>query len=219
VSRVIVALDGMGPGPMFELARRLAGRVWGFKVNDGLLEGGAPGVSWLRDYGKLFLDPKLHDIPNTVRNQVRRLVDAGADLITCHASGGLEMLRAAVEAGGDRILGVTALTSLSGPDLDEVYGLGRAEVVFNLAGIARRAGCWGIVCAPTDLGVIGDGLRTVTPGYRPRGLLPDDDQKNVGGAAAVRGATLVVVGRPITGAADPVAATEEINAQLEAQGP
>jgi orotidine-5'-phosphate decarboxylase len=213
-SRIVVALDGMDGAEMFALVTRLRGRVWGWKVNDGLLDGGAASLEWLKGYGGLFLDPKLHDIPNTVHNQVRRLVVAGADLITCHASGGLEMLRAAVDAGGERILGVTALTSLGDDDLDRIYGVSRVGIVSNLAGIALDAGCWGVVCAAGDLVRVPAGLRTVVPGYRPQGLLPGDDQKVTGGSREVRGATLVVVGRPITRAADPVQVVDQINADL-----
>lgn len=221
MSRIIVALDGMKTEEMFNLANELRDKVWGFKVNDAILEGGVKNLEWLKDYGNIFLDPKLHDIPNTVKNQVRRMVDVGADLITCHTSGGLEMLQAAVEIGGDRILGVTVLTSLSDSDMYKVYGgdgggdLFRLDLVAKLASIAQQAACWGIVCAPTDLAYIPSEVRTVTPGFRPKGLLANDDQKHVGGADDAKKATLIVIGRPITQAENPSQAAGEINAQLE----
>jgi len=218
-SRIVVALDGMTRQQMLHLAEALLGRVWGFKVNDGLFDHGAAALSWLKEYGNLFLDAKLHDIPNTVRHQAKRLVDAGADLITCHASGGGEMLRAAVEAAPGRVLAITVLTSMSTDDLNLVYGgyeeLRRQDVVRNLLEVARSADIWGVVCSPQDLDVLPHGVRAVTPGYRPRGQLdPRDDQKAIGGAREAARAALVVVGRPITQAADPVQAADAINAEL-----
>lgn len=214
MSRIIVALDGMTTEQMFELAVRLKGKVWGFKVNDAILENGVKSLEWLKDYGNLFLDPKLYDIPNTVKNQVRRMIDVGADLITCHISGGLEMLEAAVETGGDRILGVTVLTSMSHHDTNIIYKDSRAMLVAKMSILAKQTGCWGVVCAPTDLEYVANSLPTVTPGFRPAGLLANDDQKNVGGATEVQNSTLVVIGRPITQAFDPIIAVDEINAQL-----
>src|SRR3954468_7479737 len=113
MNEIIVALDNMEQQAALELARSLSGKVWGFKVNDLLLEYGCSIVNSLKRHGNVFADPKLHDTPNTVRNSVKRLAFAGADLITCHIAGGVKMLQAAVdEAGKAKIIGVTMLTSL-----------------------------------------------------------------------------------------------------------
>ena len=215
MSRIIVALDGMDQHAMWNLASKLNGLVWGFKANDAILESGVKDLEWLTSFGKLFLDPKLLDIPNTVKNQVRRMVNSGADLITVHASGGQEMMTAAVQEGGNRILGVTVLTSMSDTEVGFVYSDLRSNVVGRLAHSAHKAGCWGVVCAPGDLAWVPQGCNTVVPGFRPHGLVKGDDQKNIGGGDDVKLATLVVVGRPITQAEDPVKAAVSINELLK----
>ena len=110
--RVIVALDGMSESDAMALAERLSGSVWGFKVNDLLLHCGVPIVEKLKAYGGVFADPKLHDIPNTVKNGVSRLVSAGADILTIHASGGTAMIQAAMAARGSASGSASALTGI-----------------------------------------------------------------------------------------------------------
>lgn len=227
MSKIIVALDGLTIKGMMELVTALSGKVWGFKVNDMLVDQGCRIIQELKPHGKVFADVKLFDIPNTVANSVSRLVKAKADLITVHASGGSEMLKAAVENGKDRdgngvILAVTVLTSMSDEEMNLIYGgryalerLNRTDIVGDLASIAQKAGVWGVVCAPGDIAHIPAGVRTVVPGFRPDGKVELDDQKNTGGFTDVEGANLIVVGRPITYANDPVAVAEAYNAVLE----
>lgn len=221
---IAVALDGMREPEALALARKLSGRVWGFKINDLLLRAGTDIVPRLKHYGGVFCDPKLHDIPNTVANQVRVLAEAGADLLTLHGSGGLAMLRAAREAcpPGMRLLGVTVLTAMSGEDVERVYGRDSGSTAEILIGLAAEAGLHGIVCSPMELALAdrADSARRllrVTPGVRPtQGTVRGDDQQRVQTPAeALRlGANLLVIGRPITAASDPAQAVDAILAEI-----
>lgn len=224
VSRIIVALDGMPWNDAYDLAISLKGYVWGFKLNDALLADGT-NLRSLSACGGLMLDPKLYDIPQTVANSVAKLIERigpdtkfaegeRAPLITVHASAGRPAMRAAVEAAGPRatILAITALTSFDDHELFAVYNRGRAKLVRLLALRAHEAGIPGLVCSTDDLKVVRDLIfMKVVPGIR----LPDDDkndQIHVGDGAD---ADLVVVGRPITKAKDPIGAAMKYNDFLE----
>lgn len=217
-SRLIVALDGLERRQALDLSACLRDAVWGFKVNDLLVECGVEIVRALKPLGRVFADAKLHDIPHTVANGVRRLASAGADLITVHASGGTAMVQAAVSAAGRaKILAVTVLTSLSDADCDAIYHCDTRSAVLGLANLAARAGAGGIVCSPHELERVRsceglDGLLKVTPGIRPAAYgTPDDQRRTWSPRAAIQaGADLLVVGRPITAAADPRQALEQI---------
>lgn len=220
---VAVALDGLSETDALALARLLAGRVWGFKVNDLLLNSGVAIVERLKPYGKVFCDPKLHDIPNTVANEVRVLAAAGADLVTVHASGGAEMLQAARAARpeGVGLLAVTVLTSIGDATARRVYGRPVTEQVRALAGLAAECDLDGVVCSPQELTLLAEvdpagRLARVTPGVRPAWYGRSDDQQRARTPAqALRdGAHLLVVGRPITADPDPLAACERIAAEL-----
>ncbi|MDH4226033.1 MAG: orotidine-5'-phosphate decarboxylase [Deltaproteobacteria bacterium] len=233
---LIIALDGMEESQALALARELApltaqGPLWGFKVNDLLLRCGVQIIRRLKTHGRVFADPKLYDIPNTVANQVALLADSGADLITLHCSGGPDMLLAArqaaqnVSAGsGEKpgLLGVTVLTAMNDATTQTVYGQNAAPTVEKLAGLALAAGLDGIVCSPLELALMDRldprrALLRVTPGVRPADYaIPDDQQRVMTPAAAMKhGADLLVVGRPVTGAADPVAACLALGRELE----
>ena len=165
----------------------------------------------------MFLDLKLHDIPTTVARAARRLADLGATYLTVHATGGPAMVEAAVDGLGDagQVLAVTVLTSMSPADLDAI-GLAGAEVsVPRLAALATGAGAPGLVCAAPDLAVVRGAVPAttilVTPGIRPAGAGADDQSRvATPGGAVADGASLLVVGRPITRADDPVAAADAI---------
>lgn len=220
--RIIIPLDGMPKEQALELAKKLRDHVWGFKVNDLLLDCGVSIIQTLKAWGKVFADPKLHDIPNTVSNAVKKLGAAGADLITVHASGGAKMIEAAVaEAGEDKILAVTLLTSLSNDDALGIYRRSAEDTVLSLARSAAYAGAYGIVCSPQELLIIGKTpelrtLRKVIPGIRPSWYGSADDQQRTSTpqGAVEAGAHLLVIGRPITGADDPVEAAQRINEEL-----
>ena len=192
---------------------------------------GPPVVSWLREQAKrVFLDLKLHDIPNTVRGAARSAAAHGASLLTVHASGSSAMLAAAVEGAGAQdgtgcgVLAVTVLTSLTASDVEVAWGRPIASVedeVVRMAGIARAAGTFGIVCAGTEAAAVqavhGVALRVLVPGVRDAGGAADDQSRVVTPAqAAAAGAAYVVLGRMVTAAADPAAAYRAAVAQLGA---
>ncbi len=175
-------------------------------------------VERLRERGfKVFLDLKLHDIPNTVAGAVRSVAGAGASLLTIHAGGGAAMMRAAAEAatapGAPRLLAVTVLTSMDAAQLAAV-GVPDppAAQVLRLARLAATAGIDGLVCSAEEVGAVrqamGPDALLVVPGIRPAGpSATADDQRRIAtpAEAMARGASMLVVGRPITQANDPAA--------------
>lgn len=229
MSRVIVALDVDTTTRAAELVATIGDAVAAYKVGKQVFVAEGPAaVAAVTDAGyRVFLDLKFHDIPNTVAGAVRSATRLGAWMLTVHAAGGAAMMRAAVDAAGDesarlgvarpRIVGVTVLTSLDARALKSV-GMGASvpDQVRRLATLARDAGLDGVVASPLEIGLIreacGDGFDIVTPGIRPAGSAADDQARTLSPADAVRaGATFLVVGRPITGAADPRQAAEAIS--------
>jgi orotidine-5'-phosphate decarboxylase len=224
---IIVALDLPTAEQAVVMARELEPHVGGFKIGLGLLHGPGPAtIDAIVRLGKpVFADAKLHDIPSQVRTAAERLANHGARWVTAHVSGGIDMLQAAVEglsagAGGAEvgILGVSVLTSLDKNDLERI-GIQRSpgQLVGKMAKVAAVAGCEGVVCSPQELNVVAQtapGLVRVTPGIRPENL--EDDQARTASPveAMRRGASLLVIGRPITQAADPAAAAEQIHTQI-----
>jgi len=175
---------------------------------------------------RTFVDAKLHDIPRTVGAACRQLVRPNVHLINVHALGGLEMMRAAVDAAAERaselaidppqVFAVTLLTSVAPEDLNEL-GLqgGPGENAIRLAALARDAGCSGVVCSAHEVRDLkrffGDDFLTLTPGIRPAGSAHADQKRVTTPAQAVAaGSDYLVVGRPIVEAPDPVAATKAI---------
>ena len=175
---------------------------------------------------RYFVDAKLHDIPRTVAAGIRAFVRPGAHIINVHALGGAEMMRAAVESAQDRaaqlgiavphIFAVTILTSHAAADLAEL-GLhgGPGENVIRLAALARDAGCSGVVCSAHEArdlkSFFGEDFLTLTPGIRPSGEAHGDQKRVMTPKLAVEaGSDYLVVGRPITQASDPLAATRAI---------
>jgi orotidine-5'-phosphate decarboxylase len=170
---------------------------------------------------KVFLDLKFHDIPNTVAGAVSSAAALGVSMMTVHASGGSKMLKAAAEAAANSpskpiVLAVTVLTSLNDADLQELgLPVGVADQVLRLAGIARNAGCTGIVASAHEAASLrrnlGEGFPIVTPGVRPAGSDVGDQARVVTPADAFKaGATHIVVGRPITGDPNPATAAKRI---------
>jgi orotidine-5'-phosphate decarboxylase len=222
--RVFVALDVPELEEAMRLARLLAPRGARFKLGLELFcRHGPDGVRALQQVtGPVLLDLKLHDIPRTVWRAVRALTPLGAWGVTLHAAGGPVMLREAVDAAATgaastgaeplRCIGVTVLTSLDGATL---HALGvrttLREQVVTLATMARAAGCDGVVASAQEAAWIrdatGPACLILTPGVRPQGVAPGDQARVTTPAAAVAaGADYLVVGRPLTEAADPVAA-------------
>jgi orotidine-5'-phosphate decarboxylase len=227
-SPLVVALDVRSAEEAVRLARTLAGTVAGFKVGLGLLHGPGPGlVGALARLGPVFADAKLHDIPSQVQAAARRLGEYGARWVTAHASGGVEMLEAAADglaagSGGREagILAVTVLTSIDEAASSALFGRTPGELTSRLAKRAAEAGVEGVVCSPKELGVVVDvapALLRVVPGIRPAGAAAHDQRRTATPAEALaRGAHLLVVGRPVIAAPDPVEAVARLHEGLGA---
>jgi orotidine-5'-phosphate decarboxylase len=224
VVKLLVALDVPNELAALSLTEALAPVVDGFKVGLELLMGVGPGVvSKVCESGlPVFVDAKLHDIPNTVERASARIAALGARWVTTHAAGGPAMLAAAgrgVAGSATGVLAVTMLTSLGQAALRALgILLPPDEYVLTMARLARDAGAEGVVSSVSETasikGALPD-LTVVNPGIRPRGSGSDDQARVATPAmAATAGADLIVVGRPITNAADPVAAAMSIAAEL-----
>jgi orotidine-5'-phosphate decarboxylase len=220
--RLIVALDLADATAAAALARRLSSHVALVKLGlEFFCACGPDGVRRVADAGvPVFLDLKLHDIPNTVAGAVRSLGALRPAMLTLHAGGGRAMLEAAREAAGDDgplLLAVSVLTSLSDAALAETgVAEGAADQVLRLARLAAGCGMGGLVCSPAEIGrvrtALGDRLALVVPGIRPADSARDDQARTATAADALRaGADWLVVGRPITAAADPVAAARALS--------
>jgi len=180
---------------------------------------GASGV-------KIFLDLKLHDIPATVTGAARAVARLRPDVLTVHAAGGPEVVRAAVEgAPACNVAAVTVLTSLDQATLDQIGMLGpMSDAVRRLAALAVEAGARGLVCSPQEVAAVraevGPDITLITPGVRPAGSSANDQARTATPEEALRaGADLLVIGRPITGAPDPGAAAAAIAAPLRRLAP
>jgi orotidine-5'-phosphate decarboxylase len=221
VPELFVALDVETLEEAVHLATRLESHVDGFKVGLELLLGHGPtAIDRISECGRpIFADAKLHDIPNTVERAARQLARFGARYVSVHGSGGAAMVEAARQ-GCDGILVVTVLTSLDDGSLSAVgWRAPVAEQVERLARLASEAGAEGVVCAVNELAVVGDtapGLLRVTPGIRVDEHRHDQARVATPLEAAREGADILVVGRPITRAPDPIAAAERIRSSLAA---
>jgi len=226
-SRLIVALDFPTAEAALALVDRMEGSCRWFKVGLELyLAAGNTVTEQLRKRGySVFLDLKLHDIPNTVAGAIRTAADSGASLLTVHATGGPAMLAAAADAvtglpSAPKLLAVTVLTSM---DSEQLAAIGvkssPAEEVLGLAAMAESAGISGFVCSPEETALLRGRLAPesllVVPGIRPVGSATDDQKRIATPATALAaGASMLVVGRPITQAADPRAAAVAILAEM-----
>lgn len=221
--RLIVALDVSTSGEALKIVGRLGETVGFYKVGMQLYTAEGPKV--VRDLvssGKnVFLDLKYHDIPNTVASAVRESAQLGVSMLTVHASGGTKMLAAAVDAARTArqrldVLAVTVLTSMAQEDIAQTGVQSSVlDQVVRLGSLAIKAGCAGIVSSAHEVKTLranlGNDFLAVTPGVRPAGAPHGDQARVVTPAEAIAaGATHIVVGRPITAAADPVLATSQI---------
>ncbi len=228
--RIIIALDVQTEEEGLALVGRLKDART-FKLGLELFTAEGPALfRKLKALRKdIFLDLKLHDIPNTVAGAVRSAVGHGVQMMTIHAAGGREMMARAAESAraaagpGPRpvLLGVTVLTSLKGADLEEV-GMGPdvASQVLRLAGLAKAAGLDGVVCSPREIEALrkefGRDLVIVTPGIRPVWAAAQDQKRIMTPAEAVAGgADFLVIGRPVTGAPSPNEAFLRIVEELD----
>lgn len=226
--RLIVALDVHAMEDVKSLVETLGDSVTHYKVGMELFYSvGAPVVSYLKEKGKqVFLDLKLHDIPNTVAGGLCSLMGLGADILNIHASGGYTMMKKSAEAlhaaaekqgiACPKLIAVTVLTSIHAEEWAEMGHEGEiGEQVIRLAELAKKAGLDGVVASPQEAAAIrkacGEDFLIVTPGIRPSGSSQDDQSRISTPSAALRnGATHLVVGRPVRSAEDPRAAAEKI---------
>src|SRR3984957_7373568 len=221
-SRLAVALDFPDAYEAMKLVDSLGQTCQWFKVGMELYyAAGNDIIRQLRDRGfDVFLDLKLHDIPNTVAGAVRSVTQTGAALVTIHASGGSAMMTAAAEAakapGSPRLLAVTVLTSMDASQLVATgVTVSPAEQVLRLANLATQSGIDGFVCSAEEVAAVraatGPDSLLVIPGIRPAGAAIGDQKRIATPAQAIaHGASMLVVGRPITQAKDPAAAAEAI---------
>jgi len=216
-----VALDVSSIGAARRIVAAVGESVSVYKIGMQLHTAEGPrAVQEIAGMGKqIFLDLKYHDIPNTVAAAVRVALKSGAGMLTVHGAGGSDMLNAAVEAAQGsslKLLAVTVLTSMDSDDLREIGVEGDLrDQVFRIASIALNAGCAGVVSSAREVRTLreklGDDFLAVTPGVRPAGAHHGDQARVVTPAEAIAaGASHIVVGRPITGAADPARAAQEI---------
>lgn len=232
-SPVFVALDTVDVAHACATAARLGGLVGGVKLGlEFFVANGPSAMAEVAALGlPLFLDLKLHDIPNTVAGAMKGVARLAPALTTVHASGGVDMMRAAVEAARNeaarlgkpvtKVLAVTILTSL---DQSAVSAVGFAGTVLDqvrrLADLAQAAGMDGLVCSPHEVETlraqVGAGMTLVVPGIRPAWAAAGDQKRVMTPREAVeRGADVLVIGRPITGHADPAEAVRLIARELE----
>jgi orotidine-5'-phosphate decarboxylase len=228
-NRLIVALDVPQGDAARALVEGLAGHVGLFKVGSQAFT--AAGPELVREIvgrgEKVFLDLKFHDIPNTVAGAVASASRLGVSLVDVHGLGGRAMMEAAVgalPAMGTRLLAITILTSHDEETLGEIGVNGSmAESVRRLAQLAKDAGADGVVASPHEVALVreacGSDFLIVTPGIRPAGAALGDQARAATPAAALAaGADYLVVGRPITGAANPAAAADAIVREMEGGG-
>ncbi|HHT02588.1 MAG TPA: orotidine-5'-phosphate decarboxylase [Firmicutes bacterium] len=237
MDRIIVALDYPGPKEALSLVEKLQPHIGFFKIGLQLFVSAGPQV--IREIkergGRIFLDLKFHDIPNTVGAAVRAAAAYGVDFINVHASGGSAMMRAAVQAAREgafsaglapaQVLGVTVLTSMDSETLKNELGVAHspAEQVLALARLAKGAGLDGVVASPQEVAgirqALGKRFLIVTPGIRPAGSASGDQVRIGTPAQAIRsGADYLVIGRPITQADDPLQAINNIAAEISGEG-
>ncbi len=222
MAELVVALDLPDSRKALAMAKKLRGKVDWLKVGLELFCAAGPSViKKLKDSGfKVFLDLKFHDIPNTVAGAVRSAAAAGADMLTLHAAGGAAMLEAAAAARDKsnhrpHLLGVTVLTSISEGSYLAMTGRTPAYAVGILTGLAHLHKLDGVVCSAQEVGTVRANISRkficLTPGIRLKDS-PEDDQSRVAtpSEAVAAGSDFLVVGRPITKAADPASAVGKI---------
>jgi len=224
---IYAALDTTDLDYALQLAERLRGHVGGLKLGlEFFCAHGPDGVRAFENLGlPLFLDLKLHDIPNTVAGAARAAAALGVGIINVHAGGGAAMMKAALDAvrgvnPKTKVIAVTVLTSLSDADLSAVGQTPSAgDQVLRLAHLAKSCGLDGVVCSAHEIAplraALGSDFMLVVPGIRPAGSALGDQHRVMGPAEAHQaGASILVIGRPITGAPDPAKAARDIAESL-----
>ena len=231
--KLIVALDVDTPAKALDLVQRLHNVAGMFKVGSQLFTAAGPQI--VRDIialdSKVFLDLKFHDIPHQIAGAARSAAELGVSLFTIHASGGSEMMRRAAESVAEvsqqtgvrsRVLAITVLTSMDATTLSDIgVSSTPSESVMRLVKLAEAAGVDGVVASPQEIETIrstvsNPNFLVVTPGIRPAATANEDQKRVATPASAIAaGASYLVVGRPITGAPDPLVAAEQIIAEMQ----
>ena len=231
--KLIVALDVDTPAKALDLVQRLHHVAGMFKVGSQLFTAAGPQI--VRDIialdSKVFLDLKFHDIPHQIAGAARSAAELGVSLFTIHASGGSEMMRRAAESVAEvsqqtgvrsRVLAITVLTSMDATTLSDIgVSSTPSESVMRLVKLAEAAGVDGVVASPQEIETIrstvsNPNFLVVTPGIRPAATANEDQKRVATPASAIAaGASYLVVGRPITGAPDPLVAAEQIIAEMQ----
>lgn len=222
--RIFVALDTTDLNRAIYLASQLVGIVGGVKMGKEFLT--VHGIDGVRKVAKcgmpIFLDTKFHDIPNTVASSIRAILPLNPFVVNVHASGGSAMMRAAQsaveEAGKNRplLIAVTVLTSMKDEDLVEIgMKIPTKDQVVDLALLTQKSGLDGIVCSPLEISAVrkacGPDFKLIVPGIRPKWSSDDDQKRTTTPSDAIKlGADYLVIGRPITGAENPIEAAQKI---------
>ncbi len=231
--KIIVALDVPNRAEAMQLVERLSGEVGAFKIGMQLYNAEGPAI--VREIeaagGRVFLDLKFHDIPNTVAEATRVVTKLGVAIMNVHAAGGKKMMAGAAEAAAEQakaagvakplVTAVTVLTSISQAEFEDEVGIGRpiAEQVIHWAKLAQAAGLDGVVASAKEITDIrnacGPDFVIITPGIRPVWAAANDQSRIMTPKQAVElGATYLVIGRPITAQPDPVEAARKIVAEI-----
>ena len=225
--KIIIALDFAAATPALALAERLDPAGCRLKVGKELFTAAGPAVleKLMRRGFEIFLDLKFHDIPNTTAHACKAAAELGVWMVNVHALGGRKMLHAAADAVANtgkppKLVAVTLLTSMAQEDLADI-GIqdSPAQMVLRLATLARDCGLDGVVCSAQEAGLLrtnlGKAFCLVTPGIRPaQASLDDQSRVMTPQAALLAGSSYLVIGRPITQAADPLQALRDINTEI-----
>jgi orotidine-5'-phosphate decarboxylase len=227
-SKIILAADELSWDQCILLANKIGQRVYAIKIHNLFDSMGPSVVRQLHTAGanRVWVDAKLHDIPNTVRLRVKAIAESGANIITVHASGEIEMMMAALEAAAKftyspEIFAITALTSLGEEQIHLLFGQPSKAGVLYLARLAKLAEIKTVVCSPKEVGLLVKrpelkGMKFTVPGVRSLGKDAGDQQRVDTPLNAIKnGATYIVVGRQITQAEDPVVALKMLETELE----
>ncbi len=225
--KIIVALDYPEATPALDLVARLEPALCRLKVGKELFTAAGPQLveQFMRRGFEIFLDLKFHDIPNTAAQACKAAAALGVWMVNVHALGGRKMMEAACEAVAraarpPKLVAVTVLTSMAQEDLAEIgIAATPADLVLRLATLARDSGLDGVVCSAQEAALLrrecGNEFCLVTPGIRPADAAADDQSRIMTPRAALEnGASYLVIGRPITRAADPLRALQEISKQI-----
>ena len=214
MNKIILPLDGLSYSEVMKMANDTKDLVWGFKINDQLIARGVSIVEELSKYGNVMADPKLYDIPNTIDNSLKRLIKAGANIVTVHCSADYSP----PDSYKKYLAGVTILTSMKQKSIEKYYRLNIPTTVLFMANEASQKGFSYVVCSPQEVGCLADlPIKRICPGIRPKWYQEEDDQERTTTPkeAIIAGADLLVIGRPLLKARNITDAIKRTNDEIE----